>query len=74
MISSGEEYLMAPVILSRRMRSIGLTVPQVAKKSGVSNATVYRAITPGMSVSYPNTMKILAVLGGRAPFIFDGDD
>ena len=70
----GEEYIMAPTLLSCRMDRIGMDVAQVARKSGLSKATVYRAITPGVSVSYPSTMKILAALGGSAPFIFDGDD
>lgn len=69
----GEEFLLAPRVLAARMALLDLTVAQVVKKSGVSESTVYRAITPGMSVSYPNTMKILAALGGRAPFIFDGE-
>lgn len=70
---AGEEFLVAPRILKARMAELEMSAVEVAAKAGVSEATVYRAITPGTSVSFPNTIKILAALGGRAPFTFERD-
>jgi transcriptional regulator with XRE-family HTH domain len=71
MAIAGQELLDAPRLIRTRRDTLGLTRRALAKKSGISVATIERAETAGTTVSYQSLINIVAALGGEVVIKFD---